>query len=779
MILNDEYQYIGRSSGVRAYGQSFYYYILLYAKTEGDYTTGKHKVSVLMRMATHGADATFYGYATTGGVTVGGESVISWTADDVPGVDWRNSDPLTEDGIDYLRHTDLAEGSVVIDTAYAERDIDITAAWQRLSISTTPPSWLPSTTKATADITVTLPALAEPELPDVQPTVVLPGVRVFADGVKVYDSLLEDYDLVGLKATTGVNVGGTAEIVMPVGHPAYSSFISHRTVVDIFRDGARRFRGRALYHADNFVGQRTVTCEGELCFLRDSVNRPYNYKNSTPGRVFRQLIGAHNEQVDDFKKFTIGEVTLPDEDITMNSDSAETVLDTLNKMLDRCGGYIVFTDAADGTRVINWLADINSRSGQVIEFGENLLDFSSTGANTKDLATGLIPYGAKNTKTKKRLTIESVNDGKDYIIAEDAQAVRGTIMTTVAWDDITDAAALLKKAKAYLDDSKVFITSLELTALDLSYLDKRIDALTVGDFIRVRSLPHGVDEDFQLSKMTEDFLRPDKSKITLGKDIQSLTRADVAGDNRTHNEIQNAVTQLPSSGEVDTEAIQESVMQRVAQVYAPQQALSEEATARKALIDLESGALILGGAAYPLNVYSSANIQFHKGATFAGSSVDFGNNQGIRMATKDGSMYYVFRVDTSNNCFVGNDYVNVYLRAKDAVYLHKTGAVVTSDQREKDSIEELPEPYMAMLDKLTPRRFRYKGRGDRYHVGFVAQEVEQAMTEAGLSAEDFGGFVDLNGDGSALGLAYDEFIGLLLHKIRRLEQKIETMEEKT
>lgn len=778
MILHDEYQYIGRSTGVRAYGQSFYYYILLYAKTYGNASTGKHEVFVKMRLATHRADATFYGFSTTGSAEVDGQSAISWNTELIPGTDWRNSDPLTEDGIEYTRHIDLAEGSVVIDTAYAQQDVNITAAWQRLSISTTPPSWLPSITKATADITVTLPALAEPEPPEEQPTVVLPGVRVFADGVKVYDSLLEDFDLVGLKATTGVNVGGTAELVLPVAHPAYNAFTSHKTVVEIFRDGARRFRGRALYHADNFVGQRTVTCEGELCFLRDSINRPYNYKNSTPGRVFRQLIGAHNSQVDDFKQFTIGEVTLPDEDITMNSDSAETVLDTLNKMLDRCGGYIVFTDAADGSRVINWLADISNRSGQVIEFGENLLNFSSTGANTKDLATGLIPYGAKNSKTKKRLTIESVNDGKDYIIAEDAKAVRGIIMTTKVWDDVETAAALLKKAQAHLDETKVFITSLELTALDLSYLDKRIDTFTVGDFVRVKSLPHGVNEDFQLSKMTEDFLHPDKSKITLGKDIQSLTRADVAGDNRTHNEIQNAVTQLPSSGEVDTEALQESVMEQVAQVYAPQQALSEEATARKALIDLESDVINLGDTAYPLNVYSSANIQFHKGATFAGSSVDFGNNQGIRMATKDGSMYYAFRVDTSNNCFVGNDYVNVYLRAKDAVYLHKTGAVVTSDQREKDSIEELPEPYMAMLDKLTPRRFRYKGRGDRYHVGFVAQEVEQAMTDAGLSREDFGGFVDLNGDGSALGLAYDEFIGLLLHKIRRLEQKIETMEEK-
>jgi hypothetical protein len=83
-----------------------------------------------------------------------------------------------------------------------------------------------------------------------------------------------------------------------------------------------------------------------------------------------------------------------------------------------------------------------------------------------------------------------------------------------------------------------------------------------------------------------------------------------------------------------------------------------------------------------------------------------------------------------------------------------------------------------MLDKLTPMRFKYKdGTSDRFHVGFIAQDVERALTEAGLTAKDFGGFVDLDGDGEHLGLAYDEFIGLLFQKIRRLENKIKALEE--
>jgi hypothetical protein len=57
--------------------------------------------------------------------------------------------------------------------------------------------------------------------------------------------------------------------------------------------------------------------------------------------------------------------------------------------------------------------------------------------------------------------------------------------------------------------------------------------------------------------------------------------------------------------------------------------------------------------------------------------------------------------------------------------------------------------------------------------------VEQALTESGLTTKDFGGFVDLDGDGEHLGLAYDEFIGLLFQKIRGLENKIKALEDKS
>ena len=634
-------------------------------------------------------------------------------------------------------------------------------------------------------------------------------IQVYADDRLAYDSRLEKYDLLALKVTTGLNVGGTAEIVMPASHPAYGFFTSYKTIVTIYRDGVLRFRGRALYQAVNFLGDKTVTCEGELCFLRDSINRPYKYQAS-PRSIFVTLINAHNnQQPDSAKRFNVGEVTVVDSNdyVLLESESAETILDTLNKAVERCGGYVTINHYEDGSRDINWLAEIGDQSGQTIEFGENLLDFASTGANTKNLATGLVPFGARDEKTKKRITIASVNGGKDYILAEDAIAERGVIMATHTWDDVTVPANLLKKAKAYLNEAKLFITSLTLTALDLSYMDKSIDTFTVGDQIAVKSIPHGVNETFQLTQLTEDLLNPAASNITLGKDVLSLTGESAATDKRGQTALDSVQVQVNQAqdltgyattddlaGYAPIEALSGYAPLTSLERYATKDALAQEEAARKALIDLlnsatsvgdvlretfvKGSAVHIGDADHVTHLYGGDRIKVHNRMHFVDGMLDFDNNLGIRAYKTDGNVYYILRVDSSNITYVGNDTNKLYLRGP-TVYLKQSNAVVTSDERSKNSIEELPDAYVEMLDKLTPVRFKYNdGTSDRYHVGFIAQDVEAALTEVGLCGKDFGGFVDLDGDGKQLGLAYDEFIGLLFQKIRKLEEKIEALEEK-
>lgn len=379
-------------------------------------------------------------------------------------------------------------------------------------------------------------------------------IQVYADGGLAYDSRLEDYHLLGLKADIGVNISGAAEITMPPKHPAYNSFTSYKTLVEIYRDEVRLFRGRSLYPDDDFYNRRTIICEGERGFLRDSTIRPYLYQDS-PEAIFADIITLHNSQVEEFKQFTVGTVTVTDPNnyVRLESESAQSAYDVLDKLVERCGGYIVFTTNEGGQRCINWYAELGYASGQEIEFGSNLLDFARTGANT-DLATVIIPYGAKDEETGVRVDITSVTEnGEDYIQDYDAVALRGVISKAVTWDDITEPANLLTKAQQYLATSKLMVTTLDLTAVDLSTMDKDIDSFRVGDAVTVRSKPHGIEGDtYRLTERVYNLLQPETDKVVLGKDITTLTGADVAGDRQSSSDLQQVVRSIKADYQLNT-----------------------------------------------------------------------------------------------------------------------------------------------------------------------------------------------------------------------------------
>ncbi|MBR5817799.1 MAG: tail fiber domain-containing protein [Clostridia bacterium] len=167
---------------------------------------------------------------------------------------------------------------------------------------------------------------------------------------------------------------------------------------------------------------------------------------------------------------------------------------------------------------------------------------------------------------------------------------------------------------------------------------------------------------------------------------------------------------------------------------------------------------------------NTGNLTIHQG------SLVLSNGYGVQAKDTSGNSAYILSLNSSNQVSVGNASYPTYLRGS-GVYLSSTGATVTSDRRKENSIEALPDAYEALLDKIEPVRFKFNdGNSGRYHAGFIAQDVKAALEAAGLTTKDFGGFVDVNGDGEELGLIYGEFIALLLHKIKRQEQRIAALE---
>lgn len=379
-------------------------------------------------------------------------------------------------------------------------------------------------------------------------------IQLYVDDQLVYDSRIKATALLGLSAQLGLNKGGAATIILPPGYAAYNDFISYRSIVTIYRDGVLRFRGRALYPTDDFTLRRTITCEGERCFFRDGIHRPYVYSDS-PEAIFREVVGLYNAQVEAFKQFVVGTIDgISTDPVTLENEEAEPFSSIIDKLVDLCGGYIVFTTDSSGQRCINWYSEVNYTNQQTIEFGSNLVDFSRTTANS-DLATVIFPYGAKNETTGERITITSVNGELDFIRDEEAVALRGMIAKAVYWDEITDPATLLTRAQQYLSASKNLVVSLELTAVDLSLLDKSIDSFMLGDTIRVRSKPHGLDQLYQLTEQNLDFLHPQNDRIVLGKTTASLIGADVVSARKADDSLRRLNRSIRTDYNLNANAI--------------------------------------------------------------------------------------------------------------------------------------------------------------------------------------------------------------------------------
>lgn len=126
----------------------------------------------------------------------------------------------------------------------------------------------------------------------------------------------------------------------------------------------------------------------------------------------------------------------------------------------------------------------------------------------------------------------------------------------------------------------------------------------------------------------------------------------------------------------------------------------------------------------------------------------------------------------------------------------------TSDRKQKNNIGEFDERYEALFAKLQPRTYKFiNGKSGRTHTGFISQEVEEALSEVGLTALDFAAFCkdvsikeiedpetgetttvevcDENGNPEYnYSLRYEEFIALNTHMIQKLQaEKVELQDK--
>ena len=159
---------------------------------------------------------------------------------------------------------------------------------------------------------------------------------------------------------------------------------------------------------------------------------------------------------------------------------------------------------------------------------------------------------------------------------------------------------------------------------------------------------------------------------------------------------------------------------------------------------------------------------------------------------KDDSNHDIINRDTDGLTagvgWVGNSTYSTVLnlRGRTVKAPNNSGVAVTSDERLKNSFEDLNK-YENFFEKLKPVAFKYNdGDSGRYHIGFGAQSVERALSESGLDNTYFGGILrypisdkseEYHGYDEEYGLIYNEFIALNTHMIQKLQKTIKEQQK--
>lgn len=367
----------------------------------------------------------------------------------------------------------------------------------------------------------------------------------------------------------GINSIDTFSFTILPSNIGFNRLFDFKTLVKVYNTNKDRYEffGRVLCSnpemSDSGAIFKTVTCESYFGFLYDSVQTYYDVRNWTVEELFEQIIDCHNSQVEDHKKFVIGEISVTDknDNVYIGIQRAKTWDILKEKLIDNLGGEFRLR-VVDGVNYIDYLSEVGSVRTTEIALSKNMKSIVKE-ADPSAFVTRLIPLGCKLKETKtttddegnetteeieteQRLDITSVNDGLDYIEVEDAVDVYGIITSIQEWDDVTLASNLLEKGKKWLEENNKVLIKYQITALDLSLLGLDIDDFDVCNYHPIKNAILGIDDTSRIINKSIDICEEVKSTIQIGDNFKTLSELQKEQADELLN-LKNTVTKVESN----------------------------------------------------------------------------------------------------------------------------------------------------------------------------------------------------------------------------------------
>lgn len=338
------------------------------------------------------------------------------------------------------------------------------------------------------------------------------------------------------RLTAKVNNPDYLDFTLPPGHSLYGEVRARGELVRLEWDGACLFLGEVESVEDGIDGERDVACVGALSWLGDTVVRPYSTVAGEAGLtapdtvdgIFEWYVGQHNGHcLDSRRRFSVGAnqgaALDANNHVYRASEQIPATWDEIDdKILSLLGGYVT---VGYDPLTVSLYADVHETNAQVIDFGVNITDFSR---RTDSSGT----YTAVRAEGKDGLTLAALGDGEvaggvaklgDVVYSPGAVASYGYRECPYRNEDCATAEGLLSAAVGRLSALMAPTITVTVKAVDLALLMDGYEHLRVGQAVRVRSAPHGVDEYLMVSAVDLDLQDPGNTEYTLGAEYSTLT----------------------------------------------------------------------------------------------------------------------------------------------------------------------------------------------------------------------------------------------------------------
>lgn len=607
---------------------------------------------------------------------------------------------------------------------------------------------------------------------------------------------------------------------VPPGNIAETVIQPLATHITAYQGNVEVFSGRVISADWDLYNTMTVQCIGDMGDLADSQIAPFSH-TGTAAQFLSAVISKHNALVDASRAFTVGTVNVTGE---TGERAVEDYTDALTLLTNYCsgayGGYIRVRPG----RIIDWMENFGE-NGQVIRFGENILDLSRQ-IDAADVATVLIALGP-----------EPEEGTRQVVTAQNADGVRkwGKIYRVEEFESDTGLQAT---AQTRVDRLATMPESAELTALDLSVVDVSIPALTLGAWTNFYSPANGIQGRYLLYKRSLHMTAPANDTVSFGPVQQTITgtsladKAEAKADNdalkeETHeminsaikdqngkfSEINQTIDQIElrvGNAEGDISTLTVRADQIVSQVEDAEDNISRvEQTADKinwvvqsgtsasnftltshmaelvsdevhiVTDDLQISSISYGGSCHVQ--CSSSGVDIYPGR----GDVTIGNPSGYIELMGSSVSSPTLRPEGSPNCIVGNGNCVIYGQVSGNSWAENSDRELKYDVTDisadtagkfiaalKPSSYHMVEPTpnaVAEFPALAAKALSDDAPVTRY--GFIAQDVQAAMKAAGM---DNGLVVTM--DGGTLGLRYTELIAPLVKVVQDLSARLEALE---